>query len=56
MKRFSIGMFYFCKIKNKAINEKFCGYHLEDHHNALVDAEACAAIAIKLNLGSKSMI
>lgn len=33
-----------------------CGYHLEDHHNALTDAEACAAIAMKLNLGSKSMI
>ena len=31
-------------------------YHLEDHHNALADTEACVAIAIKLNLGSKSMI
>lgn len=25
-----------------------CGYHLENHHNALADAEACAAIAIKI--------
>ena len=25
-----------------------CGYHLEHHHHALADAEACAAIAIKL--------
>ena len=25
-----------------------CGYDLENHHNALADAEACAAIAIKL--------
>lgn len=27
---------------------KFCGYDLANHHNALADAEACAAIAIKL--------
>ena len=27
---------------------KYCGYDLEKHHNALADAEACAAIAIKL--------
>lgn len=27
---------------------KYCGYDLENHHNALADAEACAAIAIKL--------
>lgn len=25
-----------------------CGYTLENHHNALADAEACAAIAIKI--------
>jgi len=25
-----------------------CGYHLADHHHALADAEACAAIAIRL--------
>ena len=25
-----------------------CGYHLENHHHALADAEACAAIAIKI--------
>lgn len=25
-----------------------CGYHLEHHHHALADAEACAQIAIKL--------
>ena len=27
-----------------------CGYDLENHHHALADAEACAAIAIALNL------
>ena len=27
---------------------KYCGYDLSHHHNALADAEACAAIAIKL--------
>lgn len=25
-----------------------CGYNLENHHHALADAEACAAIAIKI--------
>ncbi len=25
-----------------------CGYDLENHHNALADAEACAAIALKI--------
>ena len=25
-----------------------CGYYLENHHNALADAEACAYIALKL--------
>ena len=25
-----------------------CGYNLKDHHNALADAEACAAIALKI--------
>ena len=25
-----------------------CGYELKNHHNALADAEACAAIALKL--------
>ena len=27
---------------------EYCGYDLTRHHNALADAEACAAIAIKL--------
>ena len=27
---------------------ELCGYHLENHHHALADAEACAAIAIKI--------
>ena len=27
---------------------KYCGFDLANHHNALADAEACAAIAIKL--------
>ena len=27
---------------------KYCGYDLANHHNALADAEACAAIAIQL--------
>ncbi len=27
---------------------EYCGYDLKDHHHALADAEACAAIAIKL--------
>lgn len=26
----------------------YCGYDLESHHHALADAEACAAIALKL--------
>lgn len=26
----------------------YCGYELKNHHHALADAEACAAIAIKL--------
>lgn len=25
-----------------------CGYHLEHHHHALADAEACAAIALRI--------
>lgn len=25
-----------------------CGHNMENHHNALADAEACAAIALKL--------
>jgi len=25
-----------------------CGYHLKNHHHALADAEACAAIALKI--------
>ncbi|MCM1067481.1 MAG: 3'-5' exonuclease [Muribaculaceae bacterium] len=25
-----------------------CGFHLENHHDALADAEACAAIALKI--------
>lgn len=27
---------------------KYCGYNLSDHHHALADAEACAAIALRL--------
>ncbi len=27
---------------------KYCGYNLKNHHHALADAEACAAIALKL--------
>lgn len=27
---------------------KACGYDLKDHHHALADAEACAAIALKI--------
>ena len=27
---------------------KYCGYDLKNHHHALADAEACAAIALKL--------
>lgn len=27
-----------------------CGYDLTHHHNALADAEACAAIAIRLGM------
>lgn len=27
---------------------KACGYDLENHHHALADAEACAAIALKI--------
>jgi len=27
---------------------KVCGYDLSRHHHALADAEACAAIALKL--------
>ncbi len=25
-----------------------CGYEMENHHHALADAEACAAIAMKI--------
>jgi DNA polymerase-3 subunit epsilon len=25
-----------------------CGYNLENHHHALADAEACAAIALEI--------
>ena len=25
-----------------------CGYELENHHNAIADAEACAVIAMKI--------
>ena len=25
-----------------------CGYNLENHHHALADAEACAAIALQI--------
>lgn len=27
---------------------RYCGYDLENHHNALADAEACAMIALKI--------
>jgi DNA polymerase-3 subunit epsilon len=27
---------------------EYCGYYLDNHHNALADAEACARIAIRL--------
>lgn len=27
---------------------EYCGYDLKEHHHALADAEACAAIAVKL--------
>jgi len=27
---------------------KACGYDLRNHHHALADAEACAAIALKI--------
>ena len=30
------------------ISAAACGYDIETHHNALCDAEACAAIALKL--------
>lgn len=30
------------------ISAAACGYNLENHHHALADAEACAAIALKL--------
>ena len=30
------------------ISAAACGYNLDNHHNALADAEACAAIALKL--------
>ncbi|MDO4948955.1 MAG: 3'-5' exoribonuclease [Bacteroidales bacterium] len=33
---------------NLDIIAKRCGYNLENHHHALADAEACAAIAIKI--------
>ncbi|MBD5212144.1 MAG: 3'-5' exonuclease [Bacteroidales bacterium] len=42
------------KLSGKVINHrlntvaKYCGYNLENHHHALADAEACAAIALKL--------
>lgn len=28
---------------------RYCGYHLEHHHDALADAEACAQIALHLD-------
>ncbi len=42
------------KLKNKLPNHqlhtvaKYCGYDLTNHHHALADAEACAAIALKI--------
>ncbi len=43
-----------CKLKGKLPDNQlqtvaeYCGYDLENHHHALADAEACAAIAVKL--------
>lgn len=34
-----------CKLPTVALA---CGYNLSNHHNALADAEACAAIALKI--------
>ena len=31
---------------------EYCGYHLENHHHALADAEACAWIAREIHLFS----
>lgn len=38
------------KIPNNQLHTvaAYCGYDLKNHHHALADAEACAAIAIKL--------
>ena len=42
------------KLSGKVLNHrlptvaKYCGYDLKRHHEALADAEACAAIALKL--------
>jgi len=37
-----------CGHHNLDIIAERCGYHLANHHHALADAEACAAIALKL--------
>ena len=37
-----------CGHHNLDIIAERCGYNLKNHHHALADAEACAAIAIKL--------
>lgn len=40
----------FKQVPNHRLNtiSEICGYHLENHHHALADAEACAAIALKI--------
>ena len=55
------GFQFFCtcrasrsKLKGKLPNHQlqtvaeYCGYNLQNHHNALADAEACAMIALKI--------
>ncbi len=39
---------WLCGHHNLDIIAERCGYNLKNHHHALADAEACAAIAIKL--------
>ncbi|MDD5911703.1 MAG: DNA polymerase III subunit epsilon, partial [Bacteroidales bacterium] len=39
-----------CRLPNHQLQTvaAACGYDLVNHHHALADAEACAAIAVKL--------
>jgi len=39
-----------CSLPNHQLHtvSAACGYNLENHHHALADAEACAAIALKI--------